>query len=493
MTDYGQELRFGTFLTPTSSDPQQVVALAQLTEQVGLDLVTFQDHPYQPALLDAWTLMAYVAGATARVRIAPNVLNLPLRPPTVIARAVASLDRLSGGRIDLALGAGASPEAIEAMGGPRRTPGESVEALGEAIEIIRGLWDTTQRGGVRIAGRHYTVNGAKRGPETLHPVEIWLGAYKPRLLRMTGRVADGWLPSAGYLPPAGLAGASAIIDEAARDAGRAPSEIRRLYNVSGQFSGNDFLQGPPARWVEELTDLAVTHGISVFILGSDDPETITRFAGEVVPGVVEQVAIIRAGGRAESATSRPRDRPWDESDRPTGPGPEAGRTYTAQELANGQQLIAIHDHLRAELDQVRALVDQVVDGSTSAAHARSAINEMTMRQNSWTVGAYCAAYCRLVTTHHTVEDRALFPRLRQADGRLGPVIDRLAAEHVTIHGVLESLDLALVGFLADASGSARGPERLQAALDLLTDTLLSHLSYEERELVEPLSRLAVLV
>jgi alkanesulfonate monooxygenase SsuD/methylene tetrahydromethanopterin reductase-like flavin-dependent oxidoreductase (luciferase family) len=469
MTDYGHELRFGTFLTPTSADPGQVVGLAQLSERVGLDLVTFQDHPYQTGLLDAWTLLSYLAGATTTVRLAPNVLNLPHRPPAVVARAVASLDRLSGGRIDLGLGAGAFPDAVGAMGGPRRTPGESVEALGEAIEIIRGL--------------------AKRGPETTRPIEIWLGAYKPRLLQMTGRVADGWLPSAGYLPPDGLAAAGAIIDEAAREAGRPPAAIRRLYTISGRFSGDGFLQGPPTRWVEDLTALTVNHGISVFILGSDDPETITRFAAEVMPGVREQVAEVRGQPMADTAGVEA----WDESGRPTGPEPDPDRVYTAQELANGQQLVAIHDHLRNELNQIQTLVAQVADGSASATHARTAINEMTVRQNNWTVGAYCATYCRLVTTHHTVEDQALFPRLRRADPRLSPVIDRLAAEHVTIHGVLERLDGALVAFVSDASGTAGGSEQLHAALDLLSATLLSHLSYEERELVEPLARLGVLV
>jgi len=182
-----------------------------------------------------------------------------------------------------------------------------------------------------------------------------------------------------------------------------------------------------------------------------------------------------------------------ESGRPTGPEPDPDRTYTAQELANGQQLVAVHDHLRNELNQIQTLVAEVADGSASATHARTAINKMTVRQNNWTVGAYCATYCRLVTTHHTVEDQALFPRLRRADPRLSPVIDRLAAEHVTIHGVLERLDGALVAFVSDASGTAGGSEQLHAALDLLSATLLSHLSYEERELVEPLSRLGVLV
>src|SRR5919197_1308817 len=129
MTDYGHELTFGTFVTPQNQRPQDVVALAQLTEQAGLDLVTFQDHPYQPAFLDTWTLLSWVAAKTERVRLSGNVLNLPLRPPAVFAPAPASLDLLSGGRFELGLGAGAFWDAIKAMGGPRRAPGESVEAL----------------------------------------------------------------------------------------------------------------------------------------------------------------------------------------------------------------------------------------------------------------------------------------------------------------------------------------------------------------------------
>ena len=183
------------------------MGLAQLSEELGLDLVTFQDHPYQRSFLDTWTLMSYVAASTASIHIAPNVLNLPLRPPAVVARAAASLDLLSGGRFELGLGAGAFGEAMVAMGGPQRTPGEAVEALAEAMTILRELWDTSARGGVRVVGRHYTVLGAKRGPAPAHPIGIWLGAYKPRMLRLTGRVADGWLPSAGisrrtsWLPP----------------------------------------------------------------------------------------------------------------------------------------------------------------------------------------------------------------------------------------------------------------------------------------------------
>jgi alkanesulfonate monooxygenase SsuD/methylene tetrahydromethanopterin reductase-like flavin-dependent oxidoreductase (luciferase family) len=152
MTDYGHDLLFGSFITPAAAASDQVVALARLSERAGLDLVTVQDHPYLPGFLDAWTLLSYLAAATSTIRLAPNVINLPLRQPAVLARSAASLDLLSGGRVELGLGAGAFWEAIEANGGRRQRPGEAVDALGEAIGIIRQIWDTGQRGGVRVDG-----------------------------------------------------------------------------------------------------------------------------------------------------------------------------------------------------------------------------------------------------------------------------------------------------------------------------------------------------
>ena len=68
MADYGHDLVFGTFLTPRNAEPQAPVALARLSERAGLDLVTFQDHPYQPAFLDAWTLLSYVPRARSGSR-----------------------------------------------------------------------------------------------------------------------------------------------------------------------------------------------------------------------------------------------------------------------------------------------------------------------------------------------------------------------------------------------------------------------------------------
>jgi alkanesulfonate monooxygenase SsuD/methylene tetrahydromethanopterin reductase-like flavin-dependent oxidoreductase (luciferase family) len=519
---------FGTFLTPTNADPRQAVLLARLTEELGLDLATFQDHPYQPAFLDTWTLMSYVAAQTSTVRLAANVTNLPLRPPAVLARSVASLDRLSHGRVELGLGAGAFWDAIEAMGGRRLTPGQGVQALREAIEVVRQVWDADARGGVRVEGDYYRVRGAKRGPAPAHDVAIWLGALKPRMLALTGQVADGWLPSLSYLQPGDLAAGNARIDDAAAEAGRAPEDVRRLLNVNGRFQpgAGGMLQGPASQWADQLAALALDDGVSAFILASDDPGTIERFAREVVPAVREQVEAERvrrsappsdegvpvrvpeqaaAPGRpgesrddgvrrgAFSVVPTPDDgvrlsaeRVWDEAARPSGPPRDPDRTYTEHEEATGRHLIDVHDHLREELGQIKQLVEQVATGVVDAGTARSHINTMTMRQNKWTLGTYCESYCRVVTTHHTIEDQTMLPHLRQADPRLAPVVDRLREEHEAIHGVLERVDQALVAFVAEPDGVPA----LREAVNLLSDTLLSHLSYEERELVEPLARLS---
>lgn len=291
--DYGHEIEFGAFITPTNQPPARPVQLAQLAEQLGFDLATFQDHPYQPAFHDTWTLMTWVAAQTSTIRIAPNVTNVPLRQPAVLARSAASLDLLSGGRFELGLGSGGFWDAIEAMGGEKLTPGQGVDALREAIEIIRGVWDTSERGGVRVDGQHHRASGAKRGPRPAHPIGLWIGAYKPRMLRLTGRHGDGWLPSLGYMQPGDLAKGNATIDEAAARAGRDPREIRRLLNIGADYAD-------PSK-VEHLTDLALEHGTATFILAADEPSLMQRFMAEVAPAVRERVAAERADRGTEVA------------------------------------------------------------------------------------------------------------------------------------------------------------------------------------------------
>ncbi len=289
---YGHPLEFGTFITPKATPAETTVELARRSEQLGFDLVTFQDHPYQPAFLDTWTLLSWVAGQTERIRISPNVVNLQLRPPAVLARAAASLDLLSGGRLALGLGAGAYGQAVAAMGGPKRSPAESVEALDEAIAVIRGIWDATERKPIRFDGDHYRLDGAQRGPVPAHDVPIWVGAYKPRMLDLVGRLADGWLPTLGYLKPGDLRAANAGIDAAAVAAGRDPREIRRLLNISGTFSSsaNGFLDGPSEQWVSDLLPLVVEDGIGTLILMTDDAATMEQFALEVAPALRDAAA-----------------------------------------------------------------------------------------------------------------------------------------------------------------------------------------------------------
>lgn len=298
MTDYGHDLLFGTFITPTAQPTMHAVELAVVADRAGLDLATFQDHPYQPAFHDTWTLLSYVASRTKQIHVSSNVLNLPLRQPTVIARSAASLDLLSGGRVELGIGAGGFWDAIKAMGGRHLTPGQAVVALEEAIQIIREIWATDQQGGVRVKGDYYQVNGAKRGPTPAHNIGIWVGAYKPKMLGLTGRAGDGWLPSLGYLPGgvADLTEMNKYIDEGARTVGREPSAVRRLLNISGQFgrSGRGLLNGPPQQWAEELTRISLDYGITGFILATDDAPSIEIFAAEVAPATRELVAAERA-------------------------------------------------------------------------------------------------------------------------------------------------------------------------------------------------------
>ena len=292
MTDYGRAVKFGYFLIPNAGDP--LLATAQQVERLGLDYVAVQDHPYQRRFVDTWTLLAMIAATTSRVGIFPDVANLPLRPPAMLAKAAASLDLLSGGRLELGLGAGGFWDAIEAYGGPRRRPAAAYQALAEAIEVIRKVWSGERN--LRFEGAHYRLAGAHSGPVSAHRIGIWLGVYGPRALRLAGRVADGWVPSLrGELQP--ILDMAARVDEGADEAGRDPGAVRRVLNVGGAITdgaSDGVLRGPVGQWVDELTSLAVDHGFDTFVLWAEGPEQLARFAEDVVPAVREQVALARA-------------------------------------------------------------------------------------------------------------------------------------------------------------------------------------------------------
>lgn len=293
MPDYGQDLAFGYFPVPNASDWPELLQTARLADELGLDLVGIQDHPYQVRYLDTWTLLTAIAAQTSRIRLFPDVANLPLRPPAVLAKAAASLDIISGGRFELGIGAGGFWKPIQAMGGPNRTPGEARRALEEAIQVIRLMWSDERS--ARFDGEFYQLRGARPGPPPAHPISIWVGAYGPRMLNLIGRLADGWVPSYPYASLEMLPEMNARIDEAAAGAGREPADIRRIYNLSGTITSDEsrgFLEGPIDQWIENLTGLAVEHGMDSFILWSkEDPEAqIHHFAEQIAPAVRENVA-----------------------------------------------------------------------------------------------------------------------------------------------------------------------------------------------------------
>src|SRR5215207_452225 len=221
----------------------------------------------------------------ARLRRRAHLADRPAAGRDQPAAAPAGGAR-QGGRLELGIGAGAFWEAVEAMGGPRRTPGESVEALEEAIAIIRGYWSGERS--LTLEGRHYTVRGAKPGPPPAHPIGLWVGAYGPRMLRLTGRLADGWIPSLGsrpYMPAEDVPAMQAAIDESARRAGRDPQQIVRAVNVVHP-------EGVPGDWTEPLARIATELRFTTVLVGieGEDPVGAIRRLGEdVAPRVRELV------------------------------------------------------------------------------------------------------------------------------------------------------------------------------------------------------------
>jgi alkanesulfonate monooxygenase SsuD/methylene tetrahydromethanopterin reductase-like flavin-dependent oxidoreductase (luciferase family) len=292
-TERVHPLEFGIALNPEASRIDELVRLARLADGRGLELLGVMDHPYMGAALDSWTLLAVLAARTEHIRLFQDVANLPLRPPAMLAKAAASLDLISGGRIELGIGAGAAAEqGGGGMGAPRRSPKVAIDALEEAIAVIRLMWSGSASP-VTYDGEHYRLEGVVPGPAPAHRVGVWVGAYQPRMIALTGRLADGWLPSFPYLDPAGVVALNKPMDDAAAAAGRSPSDVRRLYNVIGRIdpNGNGTFNDGAAAWTERLTELVVEGRVSGIMLTpmADHERQIEIFAAEIVPAVREAV------------------------------------------------------------------------------------------------------------------------------------------------------------------------------------------------------------
>ncbi len=289
--------QFGVNVNPAAEDVQDSFERARLADEHGLDLITIQDHPYNRNFLETWTLLSVLGARTQRVHLGTNVASTPLRPPAMLAKAAATLDVLTGGRVELGLGAGAYWQGIAAYGGPVRARGEAFAAFREALSIIRGMLDHAG-GTFTYEGAIYQVRGARPGPVPAHHIPLWIGALGPRMLRLTGEAGDGWLVSTSYVPPERLAAMNREIDQGAEAAGRDPSEIRRGYNVMGMIGAPDGalpngIVGPVRHWVETLVRLIQNERMDTLLFwptAGDELRQVEVFAREVVPAVKEALA-----------------------------------------------------------------------------------------------------------------------------------------------------------------------------------------------------------
>jgi alkanesulfonate monooxygenase SsuD/methylene tetrahydromethanopterin reductase-like flavin-dependent oxidoreductase (luciferase family) len=283
------DVTFGYFLIPNAADP--LLDTARDVERLGLDYVGIQDHPYQRRFVDTFALMSAILATTTRLRVFPDVANLPLRPPAVLAKTAASLDVLSGGRFELGLGAGSFWDAAEGYGATRRSPGESLDQLAEGIEVIRRIWSGERN--LRFEGDYYHLRGVHSGPLPVHDIGIWVGAYGPRALRLTGRLADGWVPSIRPDVLARLDEMNKRVDDGAAEAGRDPSAVRRVFNVAGTITdgvSEGYLRGPADQWADELASLASEHRADTLLFWGEGADQLRRFAEEVVPATRDRLA-----------------------------------------------------------------------------------------------------------------------------------------------------------------------------------------------------------
>jgi probable F420-dependent oxidoreductase len=274
------KLQFGVDVpASTGVDP---VAAARAAEDLGYDFVSTSDHPSgtDPSH-EVWTMLAWMAAHTSRIGVMPRVLGVPYRNPAMVAKMAETLDRLSGGRLILGLGGGASDEEFRAFGIGVPSPRDKVDGLAEAIEIMRGLWTEPA---LTYPGRLHRAVAAPMEPKPARRIPIWLGTFGPRALAVTGRLADGWMPSLGYAPLEQLPVMRDRIAAAAEQAGRSIDDITCALNV--EVRATDLEE--PDRLAERLRALTAT-GFTVLNLKPTGPgreEVVERLAREVLPTVI---------------------------------------------------------------------------------------------------------------------------------------------------------------------------------------------------------------
>ncbi len=279
-------ISFGLSIPPDAGPGSDPVKLAQRAEALGFDFVSTSDHPSgTDPTYETWTLLTWLAAATSRIRIAPRVLGVPYRPPAMVAKMAETLDRLSGGRLILGLGGGYSDHEFRGFGLPVPSPREKVDGLEDAIRIARGLWSEES---FSYVGRRFHTEAAELAPKPAHPIPIWLGTFGDRALALTGREADGWIPSLGSAPPEQAVVMRDKIRVAADRAGRDPDSITYAYHVQVDLDHDLADQAVVSGSVDQIaTRLAgfTKLGFTTLSLATTDPESVDRLATEIIPAV----------------------------------------------------------------------------------------------------------------------------------------------------------------------------------------------------------------
>ena len=226
-----------TFATPAGNESfEQSLGVARAADAAGFSAVAFSDRPHDP-MLEGWTLATAVAARTERIRFFHSTLNVPYRFPAVLAKEAATLDLISGGRLDLCLGAGgeANRPLYDSIGVPLAAPGERLQDLRDAIAILRGMWAGEK---FSYRGRAYHVEDANGAPGPSGPIPIWVGARLPRSLRLAGQLADGFMKNGGWGPVDEIRELNQQVSAAATRAGRDPNAIKRVLNGGGFLARN---------------------------------------------------------------------------------------------------------------------------------------------------------------------------------------------------------------------------------------------------------------
>jgi alkanesulfonate monooxygenase SsuD/methylene tetrahydromethanopterin reductase-like flavin-dependent oxidoreductase (luciferase family) len=283
-------LSFGLGIPAAPEPGFDPVAYGRRAEELDFDFLSISDHPAgTTGTYEAWTVLSWIAASTSRINLAPRVLGVPYRPPAIVAKMAETFDRLSGGRLILGLGGGYSDEEFRAFGLPVPTPREKVDGLADAIHIARGLWSQP---GFTYTGRVFHTDDASVVPLPEHRIPIWLGTFGDRALAVTGRLADGWIPSLGSAPPDQVPALRDKIVTAAVAAGRDPAEITCAYHLEvdpspGASDESWVVSGPVERIAEALAGFVALGFTALSIVpgGPDRAETVERLAAEIVPAV----------------------------------------------------------------------------------------------------------------------------------------------------------------------------------------------------------------